>query len=127
MKKAIWMCGLTLLCMADSFYFDIHGNKRFFIPIERTTEHNGSAIRYYRDENGYTIGTDNSVIVRCISKSCDAIFKRYPVVSVERLSAQLYLLTFKHTDDPFRMAQRLYKEKEITLAQPNFIKTLRRR
>ncbi len=122
MKQLITIfCFFTSLLNADNFYYAF-GKKIEVTKLQQNRELDKSGITYYETKNGHKLGVKHDIIIGCKKgNSCLKVLKNYDIKSIEKLSPTLYLLTLPTDSDPFEVSNKLYKEKEIKLAHPNFI------
>jgi len=117
---------VTLLGNANDFYYE-NGKKVEVIALylERTFN---DGLRYYKNSKGHKIGVKNDLLVECIAEvNCTSILKKYEILSIQKLSDSIYLISIDRDKNIFEFAQKLYVDKNISIAQPNFRKEKKRR
>jgi hypothetical protein len=133
MKKKIilGLMAVTLVGEASDFYYE-NGKKVNVVEIEKasTQQKSESAldIKYYKTSKGYKVGVKNDILVECKEGSnCEKVLSLYETVSVEALSDTMFRVTIAKDKNVFEFSQKLYMDKNISIAHPNFRKEKRRR
>ncbi len=122
MKLLVYLlCFFTSVLNADNFYYAF-GKKVEVTKLSQSRGLDKSTITYYQTKNGHKVGVKHDVIIGCNKGDlCLKVLDSYDIKAIEKLSPTLYLLTLPEDSDPFTIANKLYQEKEIKLAHPNFI------
>lgn len=112
----------------SSFYYKKDGTRSTLRPVtlfrSLTTDPD---IAYYVNEKGHTVGVGNQIIIECKSVSvCQRLIKKYRL-SASPLNKTMFLVTLEDANSTLPMAQKLFLESGVTLAQPNFIRKRNRR
>ncbi len=110
------------LMAQDSYYYSF-GKKVTVKKIPQTRALGDQNITYYENQNGQKLGVKHEVIIGCDNiKECEKVLQNYDILSVEKLSKTIFLLKLPKDTDLFNLSNKLYKEKSIKFAHPNFIK-----
>jgi len=133
MKKEIIMglIGLSLLTEASDFYYE-NGKKVDVVKVEKTNTQQkksiGTEVEYYQTSKGHKVGVKNDILVECKeNKDCKKVLSAYETLSVEALSDTIFMVTIAKDKNVFEFSQKLYTDKDITIAHPNFRKEKGRR
>ena len=117
----------TTLFSGEVFYYQF-GEKVFLnkLPISKSS---GSDVVYYKNRNGSVVGVKSTIIAKCKEdeKLCKKAFDMDAILSVEKISSTMYLLTIKKEVDIFEVSNTLYEKDEIIFAHPDFLKKKKRR
>ena len=133
MKKKIMMSliGLSLLTEASNFYYE-NGKKVDVVKIEKVNmqqkKSNAVEVEYYKTSKGHKVGVKNDILVECKeNKDCKKVLSVYETLSVEVLSDTIFIVTIANDKNIFEFSQKLYTDKDIAIAHPNFRKEKGRR
>jgi len=141
MKKqiALLLIALSLSAGANEYYYK-HGQKVELTKLAEKRLDTTKMIKYYITKRGNKLGVTNEVIVQCKADvNCTSVLNAYSletvsklskislVKEVSKLSETLFLVKIKKDENIFKVSQELYNNKDIVLAHPNFIKTIKKR
>lgn len=125
MKKISLLMIIALSLHAGDFYYE-YGKKVMISKSYENRDHNG--IKYYENSMGQKIGVKDEIIIKCKENiPCQNGLKKYNITSVGRLSDTMYLVKVPKGKNIFTLSQKLYNDKSIEFAHPNFIKKRTRR
>jgi len=125
MNKIILVLLFSLVIKADDFYYE-YGKKVMIVKSLGSRDNSG--IKYYENSLGKKIGVTDEIIFQFVDgNSSMDILKKYNITKIDKLSDKLYLIKVPKKQDIFELSQRLYEEKSIEFAHPNFIKERKRR
>jgi hypothetical protein len=117
---------LTLNACAQSYYYE-YGKK---ITLTKVTPKNHAQqhIPYYQTPSGEYVGVPQEIILQCNEHiSCKEALQHYPIKDLKQLSETLWLIKVADTEDIFKLSQKLYLDKNIKFAHPNFIRSNKKR
>jgi len=123
--------GLTLLGCAGDFYYN-NGQQIEVTPLKTTQEQSkktkSKKVTYYKTSTGRKIGVTDEILVECQEDTnCTKVLGQYNLNSISKLTDSIFLVTSPSEENIFRLSQKLYDDKGIAKAHPNFIKTKKRR
>ncbi len=111
----------------DNYYYknDKKVTIEVFSPQSRV---NSNGLKYYKNQNGITIGISNKLIIKFKSLENIDIYKdRFDLLIVKKLSTYLYLLKTRDKNLTIDTANRLNEMDDIEFAHPDFVKKRRKR
>ncbi|SHO80262.1 hypothetical protein MNB_SV-15-1517 [hydrothermal vent metagenome] len=124
-KIVISLIAMGILANADNFYYE---NGNIIEVSEISQPRDNSGIKYYRSSKGTKIGVKNDLLVECVEDiNCSAVLSKYETTSVKNLTDTIYLITIDSSKNIFEFSQKLYLDKKIKIAHPNFRKEKKRR
>jgi hypothetical protein len=134
MKRAvsIGLIGLTLLGNAGDFYYE-NGKKIEVVPLEKSKKQekpdNSLKVVYYKTSHGHKVGVKNDILVECNEGvNCTKVLASYnDLLSTRSLSETIFVVTIAKDKNIFEFAQKLYMDKDIAIAHPNFRKNRKKR
>lgn len=133
MKKAVIssLFALSILSVAADFYYE-NGQKVEVSKLyeKRSVEQNASIkkVTYYKTSKGHKVGVLNEILVQCKTGiNCKELLNKYDIASVTALSDTIFLVNIATDQNVFEISQKLYEDKDVELAHPNFVKEKKRR
>lgn len=121
---------ITFFCstiLSDTYYYE-YGKKIQLTELKETRASNDNNITYYQNSAGQKVGVKNEIITKCkVPNQCNEIFEKYGLTQITNLTSKILLITLKAEDNPFELSQKLFLEKNIEFAHPNFIKKRQKR
>ena len=125
MKKISLIMVIALSLQAGDFYYE-YGKKVMIVKSYGSRDNNG--IKYYKNSLGKKIGVKDEIIIKCNDGlSCKDGLKEYNITDISKLSETMLLIKVPKDTNIFELSQKLYKDKSIEFAHPNFIKERERR
>jgi len=107
---------------ADVYYYE-YDKKVTLNKLKEQRIMGDNVVEYYQNIQGQKIGVTREIIAKCTKKEyCKDIFEKYSLKNVENLTPTIYLIKLDDGNDVFELSQKLYKEEDITIAHPNFVK-----
>jgi len=128
MKKVVlFLLVYTVTLFGESYYFD-NGEKRILTKISTQRGLNQNSTTYYKTQKGHKIGVKDEILVQCQDGvNCKEVLQSYSMKKITQLTEKLFVVKISDRDDIFEISQKLYYDKNIKLAHPNFIKSKKRR
>jgi hypothetical protein len=127
-KLSILLISIVLLSFtacADSYYYE-YDKKVQLTKLPQNDLHNH--ITYYQTPSGERVGVPQEIIVQCNPHiDCKERLSHYPIKKIEKLSDNLLLLKVANSIDILKLSQKLYHDRDIKFAHPNFIKSRKKR
>ena len=126
LKLLMPLLALTIAGCASNFYYE-EGEK---IEVIQLKEKRSSIdnVTYYKTSKGYKVGVNNEILLQCVEATdCKEILSKYALISITSLSDKILLVKVSEDENVFEMSQKLYEDKSIEFAHPNFIKVRKRR
>ncbi len=124
------LLGLTLVGCGSDFYYN-NGQKVELTKIKSTQQEKkqtNQAITYYKTSTGHQVGIKDEILVECQKEvDCKKLLNTYTLKSISQLSDKIFLVTAPQGEDILKLSQKLFEDKNIANAHPNFIKKHKRR
>lgn len=117
------------LLNAQSYYYSNH-KKIILTPLQnsQSTENrsvtNPNEILYFQSDSK-VLGVSDEIIIKC--SNIDKILSTYDVSLVEQISKGIYLVKVKQSSLTLETANKLYEDKDVIYAHPNFIQKIEKR
>ena len=125
-RQILLLIGLSMLGSSGDFYYE-NGKKIEVVKIQKKRS-SDSSVEYYKSEKGHVVGVENDLLVECEEKvNCREVLTAYETISVSNLTDTIYLIRISKDKNIFKFAEKLYNNKKIKIAHPNFRKEKRRR
>lgn len=123
------LIGISLSgCVSASDYYYEYGKKVNVTTSYEQRAVNSNNVDYYITDSGNKVGVTDKIIIECKSGiECTAILNTHGYMNVSKLSDKLFIITINEGENIFEVSRKLYNDKDIKLAHPNFIKTKKRR
>jgi len=126
LKQFLLSIFLYSTLFSDVYYYE-YGKKVKLTKLKEQRDVTDGTF-YYKNSAGQKVGVRDEILVKCNSRTeCEKTFIKYSFKNTESLSSNIFLIKLKKSDDIFEISQKLYLEKTITIAHPNFIKKRYRR
>ena len=122
---------LTSLYSSDNYFYQ-NGKKVYISPVQQVktfslkSASTVSNIKYFTTPQNKTVGVSDKIIIKTTA-NIDTILKNYNVTLVKQLTKYIYLLKVKDTSTILDTANRLYEDKTVKYAHPNFTKQIDKR
>lgn len=114
------------LLQASEFYYAY--DKKVKLTEIKEKRNTTKGIKYYQTTQGKEVGVTDEIIVQCKETvNCLKLLESQGFSNVSKLSSILFLVKVAKDENIFTVSQKLYKQNEIVLAHPNFIKQRTRR
>jgi len=134
MRKEIilGLIALTLVGEATDFYYE-NGKKIEVVSLEKSKKQekpdNSLKVVYYKTSHGHKVGVKNDILVECNEGvNCTKVLASYDdLLSTHSLSETIFVVTIAKDKNIFEFAQKLYMDKDIAIAHPNFRKKRKKR
>ncbi len=121
---------LSLLGCGSDFYYS-NGQKIELSKIEssqKEKQEGKETITYYKTSTGQQVGIKDEILVECHKDiECKKVLNTYTLKSLSQLSDKIFLVTAPEGEDVLKLSQKLFEDKRIAKAHPNFIKKHTRR
>ena len=128
MKKVLALLLLYGISLFAADYYYAYGKRVELKKLYETRNSQEKGLHYYLMPNGERVGVADQLLVACeTALECEEELKKYHFEKIKKLSNNLFVVTINTKQNIFEMAQILYKESGIKLAEPNFTKTLKKR
>jgi hypothetical protein len=126
MKKINLLVLLSLSLYSSDYYFE-YGKKVELTKAKDYRSEGVGGVDYYITQYGNRVGITNELIVKCEHSNCTEILGKYNLTNITSLSDSLFLVKLENNENIFEISQKLYLDKNITFATPNFTKTKKMR
>lgn len=128
LKNIVLILIISMTSLFSSEYYYEYGKKvhltKLYEPRAVSNEHT----TYYLTPNGQKVGVQDKIIVKCKEGiNCETELKKQNFLTITKLSKKLFLVQISKDKNIFEVAQELYKNPSVILAEPDFIKKLKKR
>lgn len=131
MKKLTLLIPILLFANANNNFYYQNDKKVFLTPIvssQKFRKINSIDINYYTTPKDTIVGVTKEFIVKIKDKkSLEILLKKYPITFKKRLAYNLYLMKVNIIEETIDITQKLYVDKNVIYAHPNFIKKIKLR
>jgi hypothetical protein len=119
----ILIIGFRVIFGNDLYYYKDH--KKVILTPYKNIFRNNSDISYYKNERGIILGVADTIIVKVKNgNDIKNLLKKYNLTLIKKLLKNVYIVKVEDKKITIDIANKLYKEKSVEYAYPNFIKKI---
>ena len=133
MKSIILSLSLlfTFLYSSDNYFYQ-NGKKVYITPVKQIKSFSlkyvstPSNITYFTTPQNKTLGVSDEILIKTTA-NIDNLLIKYSLTLMKQLTINLYLVKVNNKTTLLDTANRLYEDKSIQYAHPNFIRQIDKR
>ncbi|MCK5293739.1 MAG: hypothetical protein KAJ49_03735 [Arcobacteraceae bacterium] len=122
----------TFLYSSDTYFYQ-NGKKVYISPVQEVkifslkATSTQSNLNYFTTPNNKTVGVNDEILIKTSSTNIDNLLIKYSLTLVKQLTKNIYLLKVKDKSTIFDISNRLYEDKTVQFAHPNFTRQIDKR
>ena len=119
------------LSAGDDFFYQ-NGKKVYINPLNTVNSYSinvssiGSDVRYFTTQDNDILGLDDEILLKS-SVDITLIIKKYNLTLLKKITSTIYLVQVINKNMILDISNRLYEDKDIEFAHPNFRKKVEKR
>ena len=133
MKVKFIIIIFSQMLFSKELYYYQNNKKVYLYPIENNIEKrvvsNGlNKIKYYKTSKNIKVGISTKIIIKFVKNAdINKIIDKYKIKIEKKLTDSIYVVSVNDFSETIKVANRLYEDKNIVYAHPDFIKKINKR
>lgn len=113
---------ISVLLYSSDFYYQ--NNQKIYLKKISNTFRSLQHTDTYIDENNQTLGVGSEIVIEVDEKlfNRDTFIEKYAIEEMTKIANRFYRCKLKDRSKIFETAAKIYQEKSIKSAHPNFIR-----